>query len=74
MDLACSHRPSKGSLVINEQFWIVAIILMMLFLLAIWLLLDQSFVNYVSNNVVSDVTICNTFENMPVLGSISGCN
>lgn len=60
----------KGDFAVNEKFWIIAILLIMVFLLAIWLLLDQSFREYVVRNINSQVKLCETFEKVPLLGSI----
>ena len=60
----------KGGFVANEKMWILVIIIGMVFLLAVWLLLNNYFVGYVSENIVSDSSLCETFDKVPVLGTI----
>lgn len=55
----------------SEQFWIIVIILVLIFLLAIWILLNIFFVDYVRKNVNSQEKLCETFEKVPLLGTIT---
>lgn len=63
----------KGTIAVNEKFWIVVILLAMVFLLAVWLLLNQFFVDYVTEHINSEIQICETFETVPGIGSLAGC-
>lgn len=68
-----SHRKAKGTVAVNEKFWIVVIIIMFVVMLAIWLLLNQYFAGYVTQNIQSKAKICEQFEYVPVIGTIGGC-
>lgn len=63
----------RGSFAVSQKFWILAILLAMVFLLAVWLLLNVYFTNYVTQNIASEIRICETFESIPGIGSLAKC-
>lgn len=60
---------SKGSFVASENFWIIAIFMILIFLFAVYLLLNQSFMEYITENINSQQKFCETFEKVPLIGS-----
>lgn len=63
---------SKGSVAVSKKFMLIAILITLVILIAVWLLLNSHFIDYVVTNINSDVRLCSTFEQAPLLGSV-GC-
>lgn len=62
----------KGIQIQGKMFMILVIILGLVFLTAMYLLLNQSFLTYLVSQVNSKVKLCETFEKNPLFGTI-GC-
>lgn len=63
-----SSSSLKGA--VSFAFKIVLIGLLMVFLISVWLLLNQSFADYVVDNINSEENFCETFESHPLFGRI----
>jgi hypothetical protein len=42
----------------------------MLLLLVVWLLLNNFFIGYITENIGSEAKFCEAFENVPLIGSV----
>lgn len=61
---------STKGFAVDRMFIYIAILLMMMLALAVWLLLSGFFMNYVQKNINSQAKFCETFQQVPILGTI----
>ena len=61
---------SKGITIPNKMFMVIVILLGIVFLLAMYLLLNRDFVAYITDKINSNVKLCETFERNPLYGTI----
>jgi len=54
----------------KEIFWVLLIVFMAVALIAGYLLVGTNMLNIVKSNIGSEVKDCETFEKLPVLGTI----